>query len=444
MTLNDIQEQCKILTQVVRQAINLSPKNYDMEVLLYYTNGININTRNGYIENIEFNNNNLLNITVYKNNHKGNASSTDVSLKSIKSTINSAIDIANYTSSDKCLGIAEMHLLAFNIPDLNLYHYWNNDVNYALDLAIRAEKTALNVDKRIINTEGSNFTNEIGIKIFGNTLGMLQSYYFSTFYLSSCVIAEQNNNMERDYSYTIARNIKDLTCPEKIGTECANRALSRLLSKKISSKKAPVIFASNIANSLFKHLIHAINGTNVYNQSTFLLNDMEQCIFPKWLSIIEYPHILKGLGSAPFDNEGVLSNQIQIVQNGVLKSWLLNSYTARKLELKNTGHSNGIYNWIISNHDIEFNKLLNIMQNGLLITELMGHGVNIMNGDYSRGATGFWIENGEIKYPVSEITVAGNLKTMWKSIVSISNDLDKRSNIQSGSILIEEMQIAGK
>lgn len=440
-----VAQQRQTLEQAVSLALELAAKHSDgAEVAVSKTTGIGVSTRFGEVENVEFNSDGALGITVYHQNRKGSASSTDLNHDAITRTVQAALDIARYTSQDPCAGVADKELLAFDAPDLDLFHPIEIDAERAIELAARAENASLNVDKRITNTEGGSFNSHYSIKVFGNSHGMLQSYCSTRHSLSSCVIAEENDDMERDYAYTIGRAIEDLKSPEWVGTECARRTLSRLSPRKLSTMKAPVIFASEVATGLFGHLVGAISGGSVYRKSTFLLDSLGQQIFPDWLTIEEHPHLLKGLASTPFDSEGVRTERRDIIKDGVLQQWLLTHYSARKLGLKSTGHAGGIHNWRIAGRGLDFDGMLKQMGTGLVVTELMGQGVSGMTGDYSRGAAGFWVENGEIQYPVSEITIAGNLKDMWREIVTIGNDVETRSNIQCGSVLLSEMKIAGQ
>ncbi|QGY30674.1 metalloprotease PmbA [Pantoea cypripedii] len=440
-----VAEQRKVLEQAVAQALELAKASTDgAEVAVTKTTGIGVSTRYGEVENVEFNSDGALGITVYHQNRKGSASSTDLSPDAIKRTVQAAIDIARYTSADPYAGPADRDLLAFDAPDLDLYHPWEIDADRAIELAAQAEQAALQADKRITNTEGGSFNSHVGIKVFGNSHGMLQSYCSSRHSLSSCVIAEQNGEMERDYAYTIGRDIHDLQSAEWVGAECARRVLSRLAPRKLSTMKAPVIFAPEVATGLFGHLVGAISGSSVYRKSTFLLDALGTQILPEWLTIEEKPHLLKGLASTPFDSEGVRTEARDIIKNGVLQNWLLTSYSARKLGLQSTGHAGGIHNWRIAGQGHSFDDLLKQMGRGLVVTELMGQGVSAITGDYSRGAAGYWVENGEIQYPVSEITIAGNLKDMWRNMVTVGNDIETRSNIQCGSVLLPEMKIAGQ
>jgi len=440
-----VAEQRKVLEQAVAQALDLAKASTDgAEVAVTKTTGIGVSTRYGEVENVEFNSDGALGITVYHQNRKGSASSTDLSPEAIKRTVQAAIDIARYTSADPYAGPADADLLAFDAPDLDLYHPWEIDADRAIELAAQAEQASLKADSRITNTEGGSFNSHVGIKVFGNSHGMMQSYCSSRHSLSSCVIAEQDGNMERDYAYTIGRAFEDLKSPDWVGEECARRVLSRLAPRKLSTMKAPVIFAPEVATGLFGHLVGAISGSSVYRKSTFLLDALGQQILPEWLTINEQPHLLKGLASTPFDSEGVRTEARDIIKDGVLQTWLMTSYSARKLGLKSTGHAGGIHNWRIAGQGSSFDDLLKQMGRGLVVTELMGQGVSAITGDYSRGAAGYWVENGEIQYPVSEITIAGNLKDMWRNIVTVGNDIETRSNIQCGSVLLPEMKIAGQ
>lgn len=440
-----VAEQRKQLEQAVTHALEFAKSRCDgAEVAVNKSTGISVSTRQGDVENVEFNSDGALGITVYHKQRKGSASSTDLSAEAIERTVQAAIDIANYTSEDPCAGPAEESLLAFDAPDLNLFQATELSPEEAIKLASIAEMTALNTDSRIVNTEGGSFNGHYGIRVFGNSLGLLKSYSSSRYSMSSCVIAEQNGEMERDYAYTIARSMKALKSPEWVGQECARRTLSRLSPRKLPTMKAPVIFASEVATGLFGHLVGAISGSSIYRKSSFLMDSLGKQILPTWLTINEQPHLMGGLASSPFDSEGVRTTERNIVENGVLQTWLMTSYSARKLGLQSTGHAGGIHNWRIEGQGLSFDALLKQMGTGLVVTELMGQGVSGITGDYSRGASGFWVENGEIQYPVSEITIAGNLKDMWMNMVTIADDIETRSNIQCGSVLIPEMSIAGQ
>jgi PmbA protein len=440
-----VAEQRKTLENAVAQALELAKVGSDgAEVAVSKTTGIGISTRFGEVENVEFNSDGALGITVYYQQRKGSASSTDLSPDAIARTVQAALDIARYTSPDPFAGVADEQMLAFDAPDLDLFHPTELDADRGIELAARAEQAALGADTRITNTEGGSFNSHYGIRVFGNSLGMLQSYCSTRHSLSASVIAEHNGDMERDYAYTIGRAMADLASPESVGTDCARRTLSRLSPRKLPTMKAPVMFAAEVATGLFGHLVGAISGGSIYRKSSYLLDSLGKQILPEWITIEEHPHLLKGLASTPFDSEGVRTTRRDIVKEGVLQTWLMTCYSARKLGLQTTGHAGGIHNWRIAGQGDDFAAMLRKMGKGLLVTELMGQGVSGVTGDYSRGASGFWIENGEIQYPVSEITIAGNLKDMLLNMVSIGSDIETRSNIQCGSVLLPEMKIAGE
>ena len=446
MSVTDqVNEQRKKLEEAVAHALEFAKNRCDAaEVAVNKSTGISVSTRQGEVENVEFNSDGALGITVYHQQRKGSASSTDLSHDAIERTVQAAIDIACYTSQDPCAGVADKSLLAFEAPDLNLFQATEVSPEDAIKLASRAEMAALNADPRIINTEGGSFNGHYGVRVFGNSHGMLQSYSSSRYSMSSCVIAEHEGAMERDYAYTIGRSLNALKSPEWVGQECARRTLSRLAPRKLPTMKAPVIFASEVATGLFGHLVGAISGSSIYRKSSFLLDSLGKQILPSWLTINEQPHLMGGLASSPFDSEGVRTTERNIIENGVLQTWLMTSYSARKLGLQSTGHAGGIHNWRIAGQGHSFDALLKQMGTGLVVTELMGQGVSGITGDYSRGASGFWVENGEIQYPVSEITIAGNLKDMWANMVTIADDIETRSNIQCGSVLLSQMSIAGE
>ncbi|HXK00362.1 MAG TPA: metalloprotease PmbA, partial [Buchnera sp. (in: enterobacteria)] len=342
-------------------------------------------------------------------------------------------------------GLPNVNILATDdIIDLDILYPVKYDINMAANLAITAEDAAFKYDKRIVNTEGVTFNSYISSIACGNSIGLFQGYSSSCHSLSCCSIAQEKECMQRDYAYTVSRKINDLDSAEFIGRKSADRSIARLFPRKINTIKVPIIFSSEVAPSFFYNFVNAISGYNVDKKSTFLLNKLGKNVFPNFLSIMDYPHIRKGLGSKPFDNEGVRTKYNLIVDKGKLITWLLDSYISRKLGLNSTGHAGGIHNLLVqTNANLNLNYLLKYMGKGLLVTELMGDGVNIITGNYSRGVFGFWIENGIIQYSVSEITISGNLEEMFKNIIKIGNDVNKNSVIQCGSILLSEMQISG-
>ena len=415
------------------------------EVVVEKISGINISIRNSNVELIEFNKDYILTITIYKNNRTAVVSSTDLSFKSIKKIVCTAMDIVTYSSIDKFSGLPDRQLLAIGkIKDLNLFHNCKWDINDTIELIKLSEQEAFQENKYIVNTEGANFNSCIRTYAFGNSLGMIECYSTTLYSISCCVIAERYGNMQRDFSFSVSRDVDDLYSPKKIGRDSARKAMSRLNPKKIPTMKVPIIFSSEIASEFFLHFAKAISGNCVYQKSTFLLNDLNTAVFPSWLTIEEHPHLEKGLSSRCFDSEGVETKLKKIVDRGVLKTWLLDTYSARKINSVSTGNAGGIHNWLVLGYsNMCLKKLLGVMNTGILITELLGEGVSITTGNYSRGAVGFWIDNGVLKYPVNEITISGNLREMFKNVSVIGNDIDKRHSIQSGSVLLSSIQVSG-
>jgi len=413
------------------------------EVAMSRQQGLSVNTRLGEVENVEFTNDGALGITVYKNGCKGSASTADLSEDALTHSVKAAIDIARYTSVDDCSGLADKELLAFNPPELDLYHKKDITTDEAIEIAKRCEDTALAYDKRITNSDGATFATFEGFKVYGNTHGQIVGYPSSRHSLSCVMIANEGEDMQRDYAYSVNRDFDGLLAAEDIGLQASKEAISRLHAHKLNTGKMPVLFRADIANTIFGHFISAISGGNLYRKSSFLLDAIGKKVFPEFLTIEERPHLLKALASSPFDSEGVKTVDRNIITEGVLDTYLLNSYSARKMGLTTTGHAGGIHNWLVSANGGDFNAMLKQLGTGLLVTELMGQGVNVVNGDYSRGAAGFWVENGEIQYPVSEVTIAGNLTDIFTGLVAVGNDRDLRGSIQTGSLLFDSMQVAG-
>ncbi|REL30636.1 metalloprotease PmbA [Thalassotalea euphylliae] len=413
------------------------------EVALSRQQGLSVNTRMGEVENVEFTNDGALGITVYKDGRKGSASTADLSEEALNNAVKAAVDIAKYTSVDDCSGLADKDRLAMTPVELELYHPKALTTEEAIDIAKQCEDAALASDARITNSDGATLASFEGFKVYGNSHGQLVGYPSTRHSLSCVSIASDGDDMQRDYAYTVNRDFAQLDAPELVGQQAASEVISRLHAEKISTQKVPVMFRADIANTIFGHFIAAISGGNLYRKSSFLLDALGQPIFPEHLTISERPHLTKALASSSFDAEGVETVDREIISQGQLETYLLTSYSARKLGLQTTGHAGGIHNWLVTANGGDFDAMLKQLGTGLLVTELMGQGVNVVTGDYSRGAAGFWVENGKIAYPVSEITIAGKLQDMFKGIVSIGKDTDMRGSIRTGSLLIEEMQIAG-
>lgn len=446
MTPADIKTQQQQLEQVIAEALE-SAKQLGAdaaEMSISKQTGLSVNTRNGELENIEFNKDGALGIAVYQDGRKGSASTSDLRPEAITRTVKAALDISRYTTADPFAGLAPADALAWDAPELELCFPHEVAPEEGVALALACERSALNRDARIKQSDGASFSTNLGIKVYGNSHGFIKGYAGSRFGMSCVLIGEQDGDMQREYGYTTGRRFTDLWTPEQVADEAVSRTLGRLGARKIGTCHAPVLFHPDVAAGLFGHLVMAISGGNLYRQSSFLLDALGTQIFPDWLSIYEQPHLQGGLASAPFDNEGVRTQERHIIERGALQTYLLTSYAARKLNMPVTGHAGGIHNWKVSDTGQDFNQLLKMMGTGLVVTEMMGQGVNIVNGDYSRGAAGFWVENGEIAYPVEEITIAGNLKTMFAGIQAIGNDIETRSSLLTGSILIDEMKIAGQ
>ena len=440
-----LKSQEQTLRDAVSFAIETAQKaGATAEVGVTKVSGLSVSTRLQEIENIEFTNDGALGISVYLGQQKGNASTSDLSEEAIKNTVEAALVIAKYTSPDDCTGLADKELMAFEALDLALYHGASVDVEQATKLALEAEKSALEYDAKIVNSNGASFNSHTGVRVYGNTHGMLQSYLSSRYSLSCSVIGGELDQLENDYEYTVSREFDALSSADWVGQNCAKKVIARLNPQKLTTREVPVIFLNDVATGLISHLTGAISGGSLYRKSSFLLDHLGKQVLPDWFQISERPHLLKRLASTPFDSEGVRTQDLEIIQDGILQTYLLTSYSGRKMGMQSTGHAGGIHNWLVKpNLTGGLTALLRQMGTGLLVTDVMGQGVNIVTGDYSRGAAGFWVENGEIQYPVAEITIAGQLKDMLKNIVAVADDVEHRSNIQTGSILLDKMKISG-
>lgn len=446
----DVKERVALQRQeleaAVAKALELAAASSDAaEVAITKSTGLSVSTRMCEVENVEFNSDGALGITVYRGQRKGSASTSDLNEKAIRQTVLAALDIAQYTSADPYAGPAPKELMVQDIPDLDLFHPDEPNPDVAAQIAIAAERAALGYSKKIKQSDGGSYDSHYGIRVYGNSHGLLASYASSRHSISCSVIGEgRNGEMERDYSYTVARHRDDLWTPESVGLQAAENTVSRLDPQKLKTGQFPVMFAADVATGLIGHLVMAISGGNLYRKSSFLLDHLGKTILPTWFNISERPHVMRGLASSPFDSEGVRTQDLEIITDGVLATYLLTSYAARKMNMTPTGHAGGIHNWYVKSTGQNYQQMLKELGTGLLVTEVMGQGVNVVTGDYSRGAAGFWVENGEIKYPVSEITIAGNLKQMLQQIVAVGSDIETRSQIQTGSILIESMKVAGE
>ncbi len=406
--------------------------------------GQSVSVRNGEVETIEYNRDKGLGISVYIGQQRGSASTSDFSAQAVRDTVDAALNIAKYTASDDCAGLPDAALLATEFPDLGLYYPWMLDVEGAIDLANRCEQAAFATDKRIKNSEGASVSVHESQFVFANSLGFVGGYPTSRHSLSCSVIAGKKSAMQRDYWYSEARDPTDLLSAETVGRITAERTVRRLNARKISTMQVSVLFEAPIAASLLGHFVGAVSGSSLYRKSSFLLDQLGQQVFSPNIHIEDVPDIYKGLASGSFDGEGVKTQRRSIVAEGVLQGYFLGSYSARKLGMHTTGNAGGTHNLIVKPGELDLQGLLKKMDRGLLVTELLGSGVNAITGDYSRGAAGFWVENGEIQYPVEEFTIAGNLKDMYKNIVAVGNDVLVSGSRHCGSILIESMMVAGQ
>ncbi len=406
--------------------------------------GLTASVRMGEVDTIEHVRDRGLAVTVYHGRQRGSASTNDFRWQAIRETVIAACTIARFTSEDAEAGLADAELMPTAIPDLDLRHPWELETAEAIKRARTTEDAARHLDSRITNSEGATIAHSDSQHVYGNTHGFIGDCARTRHSIGCAVIAEDDSGMQREHWYTVARDPKALEAPERTGAEAAARALRRLNPRRLSTRVVPVAFAAEVAAGLFGHFVNAIRGANLYRKSSLLVDHLGKRIFPKFVHIHEQPHLKKGLGSAPFDHEGVATQARDIVSDGVLQGYLLNSYSARKLGMQTTGNAGGVHNLTIDSGEKDLPDLLRALDTGLFVTELMGMGVNIVTGDYSRGAAGFWVSGGQIQFPVQEITIAGNLRDMFQGIQAISSDIDTRGNIRTGSVLIERMTVAGK
>ena len=413
------------------------------EFSLSQSSGFTVDARLGEVETLEHHLNKNFSVTVYHDQRTGHASSSDFSVEAIQKTIEKAVSIASFSSQDIFAGLADVSRLAMHYPDCDLYHPWNITPPDAIQLAIACEKKALSFDKRIVNSDGASICSNHAEILYANTLGFLGEFKSSKQVISCSVVASENNKMQRDSDYTIARHAKDLWSADQVAISAAEKTVRRLNPMRVKTQTCPVIFEASIAKSLLGHFVTAISGGNLYRQSSFLLNALGKPIFPVHINIFKQPHLLSEMGSRPFDHDGVATIDQHYIRDGQLENYVLGTYSARKLGMQTTGNAGGVFNLGV-NGSGSVSDLIRKMDRGLFITELMGQGVNITTGDYSRGASGFWVEKGEIQFPVEEITIAGNLKNMFAGIIAIADDVDVRGTIRAGSILIDQMTVAGE
>jgi PmbA protein len=440
--------QSSQLTEVVSLALEEAQRQgatqYEADASL--SQGLSVSVRLREVDTVEYQRDRGLGVTVYFGKRKGTASTADLSAAAVRETVTKACAIARYTAEDPYAGLIEPEALARDIPDLDLDHSWDLGPERAIELARECEAAGLAVDARVSNSEGAAVNSHRHTGVYGNSLGFLAGYSTTSHSVSCSLVAHNGENMERDYWYTVARDPAELEAVDSVGRIAGERALARLGARRLTTRRAPVAFAPEMARGLFRHFVGAISGTSQYRKSSFLLNAAGEAVFPAFLDMNERPHLPRGLASSPFDQEGAATRDRELVRAGVLGGYVLGSYSARRLGLKTTGNAGGIHNLLVSSSAgaLSPQAFLGRLDTGLLVTELMGQGVNGVTGDYSRGASGFWVERGAIAFPVHEITIAGNLKSMYRDIVALGDDVDTRGGIRTGSVLISEMTIAGE
>ena len=437
--------QADFLKKIVADTLKMAQANgaTQVEAGLAVSQGLSVATRMGEVETIEHQQDNGLGISVYIGRHKGSASTSNLDAEAIRKTVEAACSIARYTSEDSCTGLADADLMAHDFHELDLYHPWDLEPQAVIDLALECENAALGFDQRIVNSEGASVDLSAGLSVYGNSHGFLQAQHKTRHGISCSVIAESNGKMQRDYWYDINRRPDRLASARSIGEKAAERTLRRLDASKLETRQAPVLFVPELASGIIGSFTAAIGGSAQYRKASFLLDSVGERVFPEFVQLSEDPFIPQALGSASYDAEGVATSAASLITDGVIQKYLLDSYSARKLGLISTGHAGGVHNLILKDTGKSFEECLAAMHRGFLVTELMGHGVNTVTGDYSRGAAGFWVENGKLDHAVEEVTIASNLRDMFNRIVEIGNDIDIRGSIRCGSILIDKMTIAG-
>ncbi|MBW8335483.1 metalloprotease PmbA [Stutzerimonas stutzeri] len=428
----------RIIEEARRQGASASEVSVSME------QGLSTTVRQGEVETVEFNRDQGFGITLYVGQSKGSASTTGSGDEAIRETVAAALAIARHASQDEFAGLADATLMARELPDLDLYHPWAITPEQAIEQALSCESAAFDFDARIRNADGTSLNTHQGCRAYGNSNGFIGGYCSTRHSLSCVMIAESEGQMQRDYFYDVNRIGEALIDPQTIGRRAAERAVRRLGARPIPTCEVPVLFAPELATGLFSHFIAAISGGNLYRKASYLEDALGQTLFPEWLSLDERPHIPRALGSASYDGDGLATYAKPFVENGRLISYVLSTYSGRKLGMPSTANAGGVHNLFVSHGEEDQAALLRRMGRGLLVTELMGQGLNLVTGDYSRGAGGYWVENGEIQFPVQEVTIAGNLRDMFRQIVAIGCDIETRGNVRTGSVLIERMMVAGK
>jgi PmbA protein len=406
--------------------------------------GLGVSVRLGEIETLEHRQDRGLGVTVFFGRRKGAADSSDLDAGAVRETVARACEIARFTGEDPHAGLPEAELMARDIPDLDLFHPWNPSAEEAVSIARRCEDAAREFDSRIDNSDGASLDTHQGVRAYGNSHGFVGSYAGTSYSLACMVLAGQDGEMQRDHWHTVSRRHVDLEAAEAVGRHAAERTVRRLGARRLGTRRVPVLYPPELARGLISHLVGAVSGPSQYREASWLLGARGEKLAPDFFTLTERPHLPRALGSAPFDGEGVATVEQALVENGVLARYVLDSYSARRLGMRSTANAGGVRNLELAPGDRSFDELVRDMGTGLVLCELLGQGVNSVTGDYSRGAAGFWVEDGEVRHPVNEITVAGKLRDMLGGIAALGSDLDTRGNIRAPSILIEEMTLAGE
>ncbi len=440
-SLEELDRLAQLAEDVIRRARAAGAS--QAEVAASIDTGLSVNVRLGDVETVEHTRDRGFGLTVYFGQRKGSASTADLNPDSIQATLEQACAIARYTEEDPAAGLADAARMANVFPDLDLWHPWRIDTAGAIALGKDIEDAG-RAHAGITNSDGAGVQMGESLSVYANSHGFLGRERGTRHSLSLSLIAGDDEGMQRDYWYDSVRSADDFMNAQALGDKAAERTLSRLGAQRLSTRQCPVLFAPEIARGLIGHLVSAVSGGALYRRASFLLDHVGKQVMPTWLNIVERPFLMRGQGSGVFDAEGVATRDSSLIEHGVLSRYVLGSYSARKLGLESTGNAGGIHNLLVEPGQDDFAGMLRRLGTGLLVTEVMGQGVSTITGDYSRGAAGFWVENGQIAYPVEEITIAANLRDMYAGIVAVGSDVDPRSHILTGSILLEQMTIAGE
>lgn len=438
-TLPELKQQVEqILAEAKRQGASAC------EVAVSAQQGLSVGVREREVESVEFTQDQGFSISVYAGQRKGSASTTVAGQAAVRETVAAALAIAKHTSEDECAGLAEAELMATSFPELDIWHPWDLAPEQAIELALECEAAAFAADSRISKADGTSVDTDRGCTVYGNSHGFIGGYAGTRHSLACIMIAGQGDAMQRNFWYDYGRDAAQLASVQSIGERAAQRTVSRLGARSVPTCEVPVIFSAEVAGGFLGHLLAAISGGSLYRKTSFLVDALGERIFPDWFTLEERPLLKGGLASSSFDGDGLATYSKPFVEQGELVNYMLSTYSGRKLGMPSTANAGGARNLFVTHGELDQTQLLKQMDRGLLVTELMGQGLNLVTGDYSRGAGGYWVENGQIQYPVQEVTIAGNLRDLYRNIQAIGNDLDLRGSIRTGSVLLEKMMVAGQ